>query len=185
VVTNLRHRTDARLPAWIGAIGRAIWPIALLLLFFAAFQQADPGDRVRAGDADSPRAVFGNAAGHAGTKLTGVAADTVADCEQPVRPTVDFLERCLAAQPDDVELMLDLGAAHESAGRWPDAERMYSRAARIDPRDGEAHLRLGRVHLALGDVAAARQDGEAALMTQPGNPEVLRLVKAGADKAGP
>ncbi len=138
-----------------------IWPIALLLLFFAAFRRADPGN------------------------VTGFAADTVAECEQPEGANVALLERCLAAQPDDVELMLDLGAAYESAGRWPDAERVYSRAVRVDPRDGQSHLRLGRAHLALGDVAAARQDGEAALVTLPGDPEVLRLVEADAGKAGP
>lgn len=64
------------------------------------------------------------------------------DCEAPVRTDLAALERCLVFQPGDVELMLDLGAAYEAAGRSGDAERVYRSALEVDPRDTDARLRL-------------------------------------------
>ena len=168
------------------AYGPLDWPPALLLLFLAAFSGADAGDRV--GDNNLERVEDGSIASEAakaGTSI-GSAADSVDQCdEQAARLDVSALERCLLVQPDDVELMLDLGAAYESGGRWADAERVYLRATRVDPRDGEAHRRLGRGYRAHGDLAAARREGEAARATQPGNPDVLHLVEADPDSAEP
>jgi tetratricopeptide (TPR) repeat protein len=186
VVTKIRHRTDGRLSRRFRAMAQVVWPPALLLLFLAAFRGADTGDRV--GDNSVERGGDGSiasAASNASLKRVRNAAETVDQCEQPSRLDVVMLEQCLLVQPDDVELMLDLGAAYESGGRWAEAEHVYLRAVRVDPRDGEPHRRLGRGHLAHGDLEAARREGAAARATQPGNPEVLRLVEADADRAEP
>ncbi|MEP7308504.1 MAG: hypothetical protein ABJA98_23615 [Acidobacteriota bacterium] len=185
-MTNTRHRTDGGLPRRVGAAARVVWPPALLLLFLVAFRGADAGDRV--GDISAERVGDGSmasAAGHASSKRVGGAAETVDQCEQSPPLDVVALERCLLVQPDDVELMLDLGAAYESGGRWADAEGVYLRATRVDPRDGEPHRRLGRGYLAHGDREAARREGVAARATLPGDPEVLHLVEADGDRAAP
>jgi tetratricopeptide (TPR) repeat protein len=186
VVTNTRHSTDGRLSRQFGVIARVVWAPALLLLFLVAFRGTEADDHFgdnsvkRAGDAS-----LVNAAGRASARRADSPADGVDQCEQPTRLGLLALEQCLLVQPDDVELMLDLGAAYESAGRWADAEGVYLRAARVDPRDGESHRRLGRGYFAHGEVAAARREGAAAQATQPGNPEVLSLVEADASSAEP
>jgi tetratricopeptide (TPR) repeat protein len=186
VVTNTRHRTDGRLPRRLRAMASIVWPPALLLLFLAAFRGADAGNRVGGRSAERVgNGSIASAPGHASIRRVGSAAETVEQCEQPPQLDVVTLEQCLLLQPDDVELMLDLGAAYESLGRWADAEGVYLRAARVDPRDGEAHRRLGRGYLAHGDLEAARREGEAARATQPGNPEVLHLLEADDDRAKP
>lgn len=64
-------------------------------------------------------------------------------CE--IDPPVDIagLEACLSRSPRDVELVLDLAAAYEAAGRRADARAQYERAVAIDPRDADARRRLG------------------------------------------
>jgi hypothetical protein len=184
VVTNIRYRTDGRLPWRVGAITRVVWPAVLLLMFLAVFRGAGISDRVR--DNAVGRAEDGATPGpavHISTKSG--AAGPAAQCEQPTGLDVAALEQCLLGQPDDVELMLDLGAAYEAAGRWTDAEGVYVRATRIDPRDGVVHRRLGRGYLAHGDRQAARREGMAAQATLPGDPEVLHLVEADADRTEP
>jgi tetratricopeptide (TPR) repeat protein len=162
-----------------------MWPPALLLLFVAAFRTPDAGDRF--GDNRAAR-VRGDslaaAAALAHTRQVGSAARAVDQCEKP-RLDVAALEQCLLVQPGDVELMLDLGASYEAAGRCSDAYAVYRRATRVDPRDGEAHRRLGRGYLAHGDLAAARREGAAAQVTQPGNLEVLSLAEADAGSEEP
>ena len=168
-MTSLRDRT-AGLPRWVGGIGRVVWPMALLLLFVVAFRRADAGD----GAAENVEEATGS--------LRLVAQ---AECEQPQHADILVLERCLSVQPDDVDVMLELGAAYESMGRQADAERVYVRAVSVDARDGDVHLRLGRLLLARGDVTGARREGQAALATQPGSQGALRLAEAETARVSP
>jgi cytochrome c-type biogenesis protein CcmH/NrfG len=133
------------------------WPVALLILFGAVFR----------GPASDAR-----------------RSDTAADCETAPADNVSELERCVEGVPDDMEPMIALGAAYESAGRLRDAERLYRRALAVDPRDGDVHLRLGEVLLRLGDGRAARSEAEAAAARQPGNPAAIDLIERSASGAG-
>lgn len=69
------------------------------------------------------------------------SADTV-QCELSPPRDVAGLEACLARSPQDVELLLDLGAAYAAAGRTAEASEVYARAVAIDPHDAEARRRL-------------------------------------------
>jgi hypothetical protein len=69
------------------------------------------------------------------------SADRVRCAIDPPRD-IPGLEACLAWSPRDVELVLDLAAAYEAAGRPADARAQYARAAVIDPRDADARRRL-------------------------------------------
>ena len=101
------------------------------------------------------------------------------DCEGSASAAPDraTLEQCLDLQPDDVELMLDLGRELERAQEWGGAEILYRRALDVDPDDGDAHLRLGEILLRRGDAAGAGREGLAALRTLPGNRAAADLIR--------
>src|SRR5204863_693773 len=60
-----------------------------------------------------------------------------AECELAPPHDADRLERCLALQPRDIELMLDLGTLYEHSARTDRAEALYRQALTIDPKDGD------------------------------------------------
>lgn len=126
------------------------WPAALLLLFVGTF---------RIGDHD----------------LVPDAVQPV--CDALVKPDAAALERCLTVDPDNVELMTDLGDAYARSRDDGRAEALYRRALSIDPRDGDVHLRLGELLLGRGDAASARAEGAAALRVQPGSLAASRLIE--------
>jgi predicted TPR repeat methyltransferase len=107
------------------------------------------------------------------------APEVSCDLAASSRPDVATLERCLELEPDDVELMLELGRVHEQAQQWERAEALYRRALEVDPEDGDAHLRLGEVLLKRGDAMGAAREGAAALKTQPGSRAAQELIRRG------
>lgn len=56
-------------------------------------------------------------------------------CELEPPRDVAGLEACLARSPRDVEILLELAAAYEAAGRPAEARAAAQRAIAIDPRD--------------------------------------------------
>ena len=105
------------------------------------------------------------------------APDLSCDHTASSGPDMPTLELCLELEPDDVELMMELGRAHEDAHAWERAEALYRRALDVDPDDGEAHLRLGEVLLKRGDAVGAAREGAAALKTQPGSRVARDLIE--------
>lgn len=93
------------------------------------------------------------------------------------------LERCAALQPDDVEILADLGSVYESAGRPRDAEAVYRRALDRDSDYADLHARLGRLLLARGEAAEARRHAERALTLQPNRQALEDLVAEAAHQA--
>ena len=63
-------------------------------------------------------------------------------CEIEPPREIAGLETCVARFPRDVELLVELGAAYEAAGRSEDARSTYGRAIDIDPSDADAQRRL-------------------------------------------
>ena len=128
----------------------AAWPAALLILFIATF-----------------RTVAVDSVPVAGSSI----------CAAPAVLDAAALEQCLTADPDNAELMTDLGDAYGRSGDAVRAERLYRRALAVDPRDGDVHLRLGELLLTRGAAAAARLEGAAALAVQPGSLTARRLIE--------
>lgn len=124
-------------------------PLALLLIFFTVVRPL--GERMR-------------------------PTEAALDCSQAAVHDVPALERCLEVRPGDVEMMADLGAAYEEAGRWDRAESMYRRALGVDAEDGDIRVRLGHILLRRGDALGARREGMAALSVQPGRAPALDLI---------
>jgi Flp pilus assembly protein TadD len=136
----------------------AAWPPVLLLLFVGTFR----------------------------TSGSDAARDAVTlICDRPGTLDVASLERCLSLDPENAELMTDLGDKYRKSGDDAAAEGIYRRALGIDPRDGDVHLRLGELLLARGDAAAARIEAAAALAVQPGSLAAEQLIERAALKARP
>lgn len=129
------------------------WPVALLLLFAGTFRRG-------------------------GTDLNPDAAQSV--CDSPARLDAAALEHCLTLDPDNVELITDLGDSYAGRGDARRAETLYRQGLSIDPHDGDVHLRLGELLLAHGDAASARAEGVAALAVQPGSLAAARLIERAA-----
>ena len=104
-------------------------------------------------------------------------------CELDPPRDVPALEACVVRAPRDVELLLDLGTAYETAGRFEDARAILRRAVEADPRDAGARIQLGEVLRQFGDVEGARREGELAAELRPHDPVVRALVSIGASES--
>ena len=134
----------------------AVWPAALLVCFLATFRT---------------------------TERESAPDPVTSHCAGPHASDVATLEQCLALDPQNVELMTDLGDQYVALHATDRAEEWYRRALAIDPHDGDVHLRLGELLLMRGDAAAALNEAEAALAVQPGSLAAEDLIeRAGARK---
>lgn len=128
-----------------------LWPIVLLALLAGAFRRTV-----------EPR-----------------ASTSHVDCQARAEDVMT-LERCIAADPRDVDLLMMAGDAYARQGDADRAAALYRRALAVDPREGDLHLRLGTLLLERGDRAAARVEAAAALDTRPGSAAALRLLEHAA-----
>ena len=92
------------------------------------------------------------------------------------RAAMNELERCSAVVPLDVELLADLGAAYESAGRPQDAEKTYQKVLALDPDYADVRVRLAALLLGRGAAPEARFQAEQALRVQPNRTRVHQLL---------
>lgn len=56
-------------------------------------------------------------------------------CEIDPPSDIAALHACVERSPRDVEILLDLAAAYEAAGRADEARQYYQKASAIDPAD--------------------------------------------------
>lgn len=135
-----------------------LWPLALLILFLGTFRQSA---------ADTAESRNAKTAKHATVSSLGDL------CVQDR----GALERCVAEDPANVELLTRLGAAYETGGRGDLAEAAYRRALALDPRDGDVHVRLGELLLKRGDRAGAHAEADAALRWHPASAPAVDLAE--------
>jgi tetratricopeptide (TPR) repeat protein len=144
-----------------------LWPLVLLALFAGTFRRAGPtlaGDAVAAGCDPLPPT----------TPRRLAAAD------------LDRFERCLAIDPGNAELLIDLGRAYAAESRLAQAEPLYRRALRIDPANSDLHVWLGELLLDRGDRGGARREALDALRWRPNGLAATRLmsqISGEADRA--
>jgi cytochrome c-type biogenesis protein CcmH/NrfG len=105
-------------------------------------------------------------------------------CEVAPPTDLDGLEWCLAQSPRDVELLLDLGAEYDRAGRPDAAEAAYRKASDTDPFDAEPHMRLASVRLQRGDRAGAREPAARAVALRPNDARAQALVDEAHGRPG-
>jgi tetratricopeptide (TPR) repeat protein len=128
----------------------AVWPAALLVCFLAFFRTTESES------APDPLSL---------------------QCAGPYASDIATLEQCLALDPQNVELMTDLGDQYAAQHALDRAEEWYRRALAVDARDGDVHLRLGELLLSRGDLAAALEQAETALALQPGSLTAADLIE--------
>jgi tetratricopeptide (TPR) repeat protein len=92
------------------------------------------------------------------------------------RDALSELERCRAVVPLDVELLADLAAAYQSAGRPLDAETTYQDVLALDPNYADVRVRLAALLLRRGAAREARDHAEQALRIQPNRTRVRQLL---------
>ncbi len=110
---------------------------------------------------------------------------TIADHPVTGADAIPRLEQCATIVPDDVELLADLGAAYETAGRSGDAERIYGQIVTLDDEYADIHVRLARLLLQRRDTVAARRHLERALQIQPNRQSIIALIEQAAGAANP
>jgi predicted Zn-dependent protease len=98
------------------------------------------------------------------------------------RVPLAVIQQCLRVEPDDVNLVAELGARDERLGDAGAAEQAYRRALALEPGYADLRLRLAKLLLARGAVADAREQAAAALRSQP-NRAVVRALLARIDAA--
>ena len=101
---------------------------------------------------------------------------TLADTPPAARPDViAAFERCSILDPNDTQLLADLGGLYEATGAPERAETYYQRALRVDSDFADLRLRLGRLLLRRGAAAEARRQAVAGLTIQPNRQSLLDL----------
>jgi len=77
--------------------------------------------------------------------------------------TISELEKLVRQKPDSAEAHYDLGIAYSKQNRDDEALARLTEAIRIDPRLGDAHLKLGHLYMKLGQLHAQPNAYETAL----------------------
>jgi tetratricopeptide (TPR) repeat protein len=85
------------------------------------------------------------------------------------------LEKLVAANPADVGLRRALLSAYESAGDYPQAERLLAEALRTHANDPEALYQRGLLYLTMGRYADAQADTNSLLHRYPASPDAHYL----------
>lgn len=102
----------------------------------------------------------------------GIAAKAAGDLDAAAR---DF-ERALALQPDDVDVMVQLGLVYGAEQRYGEARTVLERAGRLAPGDLDVETARAHVEAYAGNFAAAEAAVEAVLARQPQNVDALTLA---------
>ncbi len=86
---------------------------------------------------------------------------------------VEYLERAAALEPEDIELLTNLGMALYGAGRMSDALYAFKNVLKRDSSSAVAFLYVGRCRLAAGLLSDAAGALNAAITLRPAWPEAL------------
>ncbi|MFM7550965.1 MAG: tetratricopeptide repeat protein [Cyanobacteriota bacterium] len=89
---------------------------------------------------------------------------------------IPLLEATLQLQPDDLEILTQLGMVKSDQGELVEARRLLERAVLVDPSHVHALVSLGVAALRAGDPTSAQSPLEQALALSPGNPYALRAL---------
>ncbi|MBI2298424.1 MAG: hypothetical protein HYU66_05630, partial [Armatimonadetes bacterium] len=88
---------------------------------------------------------------------------------------VSLLEPLVAAEPDNAQAWMYLGAALGQLAQWPEAARALREVVRLQPEQASSYCDLAAALLEVGDRASAGHALDSALLLEPGHPVALRL----------
>lgn len=80
---------------------------------------------------------------------------------------IESQRRALKLDPNQRELLIEIGKLQVQVGRFEEALKMFKEFAAQSPTDAKAHLRVARAQQLLGGIADARATVERALLVDP------------------
>ena len=83
-----------------------------------------------------------------------------------------MIER-LKKEPENAQLLADIGNLYYDAGQFPTAIDYYQRSLKIQPGNGNVRVDLGTAHWYLGDADKAIAEYKTVLKTEPNKPNAL------------
>ena len=110
----------------------------------------------------TPVALKGDLLGQAGQAWLMAGKDSRA---------IAAFSKAVAAQPLDVELLIDRAFAYAGLGRYPEAISDLSRAIEMTPGRADAYLYRANAYRRVNDLALAARDVDRSLALGPGNPD--------------
>jgi len=97
---------------------------------------------------------------------------------------IDAFRRCLAANPDSVQLVYYVGLGYEWAGQLPAARQYYTRAVAMAPPGYDYQVSLARLDLHLGNLREAHDRAAAVLAQVPTHTEGALVAGLAEQRAG-
>ncbi len=97
---------------------------------------------------------------------------------------VDELQAARRESPDDVDVLIDLGATLTAVGRPADAEKELRRAQRLDPQRADAHHNLGLALVKRGLYRQAAGEFRRAIEIDEGNGDSYFYLGESLNQAG-
>lgn len=97
---------------------------------------------------------------------------------------LSFFEKAVSTEPDNLDLLLQVGFALSDLSRLDDAKRQFELVLAKDARSVEALLGLGDVEKLKDDLKAALQDYERAADLEPTNTEVHARLRSLQGRVG-
>jgi Flp pilus assembly protein TadD len=83
---------------------------------------------------------------------------------------IPLLKALIAAEPDNVTLLYNLGMIYSDQGRLQEAKDLLQQAAALDPDNAQVVVAIGVVHARAGDLASAVNTLEQAIRLSPEDP---------------
>ncbi len=110
--------------------------------------------------------------------------------QAPVEPDKDVarlaeLQSCVAADPNNLDCTLQLGALYYAAQQWPQAQVNYERAVKLQPHSVEALVKLAGTYIYQLKFEQAAATLDQARTLQPSSPEINLLLGLSYSKLDP
>lgn len=110
---------------------------------------------------------------HTGAMTSAGHMPSLAEMHQIAGQTAGPLLEKLKSDPNNIALLMQIGAVYHSAHQFKDAATYYGKAVQADPRNVEAHTKLAISLFRSGDIDPAIAELNRALSLDPKNPNAL------------
>ncbi len=107
--------------------------------------------------------------------------DLLLEAEQYLK-AIDYLKHAYRDNPGSVHVYNRLGMALRKLGRFPESEKAFSQAVKIQPRDEYLHFNLGRLYLDMQDWHKAMHSAQKALSINPDFEQARKMLKFALNK---
>ncbi len=93
--------------------------------------------------------------------------------KQALEQSQQYIQQALKTDPNNIDVLLSVGYAYESAGEYEKAREYYEKAVRLYPSSPAAWFHYGHVLQFLGKNNDSKKAYETAASLEPNNPQIL------------